>query len=69
MSSDLQQDIIDDLMRDYPAIKEIERTDNCLIIKADPDTLWEIFEVLYSGMDNVELNLDKNEESHIVINI
>lgn len=67
-NENLQKQIIDDLKNDFPNI-EIERNENSIIVKADDDTLWEIFDILYKGLDDVELNMDKNEENHIVINI
>lgn len=67
-NENLQKQIIDDLKNDFPNI-EIERNENSIIVKADDDTLWEIFDILYKGLDDVELNMDKNEENHIIINI
>lgn len=67
-NENLQKQIINDLKNDFPNI-EIERNENSIIVKADDDTLWEIFDILYKGLDDVELNMDKNEENHIVINI
>lgn len=64
----LQEQIIDDLKNDFPNIN-IERNENSIIVRADDDTLWEIFDILYKGLDNVEFNMDKNEENHIIINI
>lgn len=62
----LQDQIINDLKRDFPEIT-IKREENTLIIKGDDDTLWEIFDILYRGMDNVEFNMDKEEGNHIII--
>ena len=62
----LQQQIINDLKQDYPKI-DTTTNENEIIIKADNNTLWEIFEVLYQGLDNVELNLGKEEDAHIII--
>lgn len=68
-NEELLRQIISDLKRDFPKIKEI-RTDNENIkIIADCDTLWEIFEVLYKGLNDVELNMGKDEEDHILIKI
>lgn len=66
-NKELQQQIISDLKRDFPDIKNIETREDNLIIYADNDTLWEIFEVLYKGLDDVEFNMGKDEESHIII--
>lgn len=62
----LQNQIINDLKRDFPEIT-IKREENTLIIKGDDDTLWEIFDILYRGMDDVEFNMDKDEGNHIII--
>lgn len=67
-NENLQNQIINDLKNDFPNII-IERNENSIIVKADDDTLWEIFDILYKGLDDVELNMDKNEENHIIINI
>lgn len=66
MSNNLQDEIINDLSNDFPSITIKKEEDN-LIIYADDDTLWEIFEVLYKGMDDIEFNMGKDEESHIII--
>lgn len=66
-NEDLQKEIINDLERDFPNIKEIKANEDHIIIKADDDTLWEIFEILYKGLDDVELNLGQDEDSHIII--
>lgn len=63
----LQQQIISDLKRDFPKIEEIEANEDNLIIHADNDTLWEIFEVLYKGLDDVEFNMGKDEDTYIII--
>ncbi len=68
MTSDkLQNQIIKDLTNDFPKIQKIEKKENTIIIKADDDTLWEIFNVLYNGLDDVEFNMGKEEDSHIII--
>ena len=43
--------------------------DDNIIIKADDDTLWTIFDILYKGLDNVEFNMDKDNGNHIIINL
>lgn len=68
-NEELQKQIISDLEKDFPNIKEIKNNENEIIIKADTNTLWEIFEILYQGLSDVELNLDKEEEAHILIKI
>lgn len=65
----LQDEIINDLSTDFPDITRIERTGEGIVIEADDDTLWEIYEVLYNGLNDVELNMGKEEESHIIIKI
>ncbi len=64
----LQDQIINDLKNDFPGIG-VEKGKNCIIIKGDDDTLWEIFDILYKGLDDVEFNMDKEEENHIIIKI
>ena len=67
MSNTLQDEIINDLTNDFPNITDIMKDEHSLTIYADDDTLWEIFDVLYKGMDDVEFNMGKDEKSHIVI--
>lgn len=64
----LQNQIINDLKNDFPNII-VEKEENSIVIKADDDTLWEIFDILYKGLDDVEFNMDKDEENHIIIKI
>ncbi|MEE3419099.1 MAG: hypothetical protein VZQ62_07190 [Methanosphaera sp.] len=64
----LQNQIINDLKNDFPNII-VEKEENSIVIKADDDTLWEIFDILYKGLDDVEFNIDKDEENHIIIKI
>lgn len=67
LTDELYSKIKDDLLGDFPSISSITRDENSIIIKADNDTLWEVFEVLYNGVENIEFNLD-NEEADITIN-
>ncbi len=67
LTDELYSKIKDDLLGDFPGISSITREENSIIIKADNDTLWEVFEVLYNGVENIEFNLD-NEEADITIN-
>lgn len=64
----LQNQIINDLKNDFPNII-VEKEENSIVIRADDDTLWEIFDILYKGLDDVEFNMDKDEENHIIIKI
>ncbi|WP_292473366.1 hypothetical protein [Methanosphaera sp.] len=64
----LQNQIINDLKNDFPNII-VEKEETSIVIKADDDTLWEIFDILYKGLDDVEFNMDKDEENHIIIKI
>lgn len=64
----LQNQIINDLKNDFPNIV-VEKDETSIVIKADDDTLWEIFDILYKGLDDVEFNMDKDEENHIIIKI
>lgn len=65
-NNNLQDEIINDLTKDFPGI-DVEKKDDSLIVRADNDTLWEIFEILYKGLDDVELNMGKDEDAHIII--
>jgi len=65
---ELQDKIITDLKNDFPTINITKNEDN-ITIKADDNTLWEIFEILYKGLDNVEFNMGQDEESYIIIKI
>ena len=60
----LQNQIINDLKNDFPNII-VEKEENSIVIKADDDTLWEIFDILYKGLDDVEFNMDKDERQQI----
>lgn len=64
----LFQDIKNDLLGDFPNITSISREENNVIIKADKDTLWEIYDVLHKGT-NIELNLDRNDDSYISLTL
>lgn len=64
----LKDQIINDLKNDFPNIS-IEKNEHSLTIKSDDDTLWEIFDILYKGMDDIEFNMGKDEENHIIIKI
>ena len=67
LTDELYNRVREDLLGDFPGISSIERHEDSIVIKADIDTLWEVFEVLYNGMENIEFNMD-NEESDITIN-
>ena len=67
MSGNLHEIIINDLKEDFPKIESITENEKEIIIRADDDTLWEIYETLYMGMENLELNLEKDEKSYITI--
>lgn len=67
MSSNIHEIIINDLKEDFPKIESITENEKEIIIRADDDTLWEIYETLYMGMENLELNLEKDEKSYITI--
>lgn len=66
-NEDLQEQIISDLKNDFPNIREIRKEKHSIIIYADNDTLWKIFEILYKGLDDVEFNMGSDEEAHIII--
>jgi len=67
LTDELYDKVKEDLLGDFPNISSVTRTDNSIIIKADTDTLWEVFEVLYNGVENIEFNIDK-EDADITIN-
>lgn len=67
MSSNIHEIIINDLKEDFPKIESITENEKEIIIRADEDTLWEIYETLYMGMENLELNLEKDKKSYITI--
>lgn len=67
MSGNIHEIIINDLKEDFPKIESITENEKEIIIRADDDTLWEIYETLYMGMENLELNLEKDEKSYITI--
>lgn len=69
LTDELYNSIKNDLESDFPNITSIRRVEDKIIIKGDDDTLWEIFEVLYKGMDNIEFNMSPDEESDITINM
>lgn len=67
MSGNIHEIIINDLKEDFPKIESITENEKEIIIRADDDTLWEIYETLYRGMENLELNLEKDEKSYLTI--
>ena len=67
MSGNIHEIIINDLKEDFPKIESITENEKEIIIRADDDTLWEIYETLYMGMENLELNLEKDKKSYITI--
>ena len=67
MSGNIHEIIINDLKEDFPKIESITENEKEIIIRADDDTLWEIYETLYIGMENLELNLEKDKKSYITI--
>lgn len=67
MSSNIHEIIINDLREDFPKIESITENEKEIIIRADDDTLWEIYETLYIGMENLELNLEKDKKSYVTI--
>lgn len=68
LTDQLYNSIKSDLEGDFPNITSITKEDNKIVIRADDDTLWDIFDVLYKGMDNIEFNMSPDEEADITIN-
>ena len=69
MSDELFDEIERDLKNDFPNIENIENTPEGIKVSADDNTLWEVFEVLYNGVENIEFNMGKDEDSHILIKL
>ncbi|MDO5825786.1 MAG: hypothetical protein BZ137_07000 [Methanosphaera sp. rholeuAM130] len=67
LTDELYEKVKDDLLGDFPTISSITKEENSIVIKADKDTLWKVFEVLYNGVENIEFNIDK-EDADITIN-
>ena len=63
----LFQEISSDLKKDFPEIESIERENNSVIITGCDDVLWNIFEVLFNGVKNIEFNMDKNKTHYLII--
>ena len=61
------QEISSDLKKDFPEIESIERENNSVIITGCDDVLWNIFEVLFNGVKNIEFNMDKNKTHYLII--
>ena len=53
LTHQLYEEISSDLKKDFPDIENIERKDNSIIITGTDDVLWEIFEVLFNGVENI----------------
>lgn len=70
LNTQLYNKISTDLKEDFPKIKEITKEDdNTIKIIADDDTLWNIFEVLFNGVENIEFNAGQNQTHYILITI
>ena len=67
LTSKLFQEISSDLKKDFPEIESIERENNIVIITGCDDVLWNIFEVLFNGVKNIEFNMDKNKTHYLII--
>lgn len=67
LTSKLFQEISSDLKKDFPEIESIERENNSVIITGCDDVLWNIFEVLFNGVKNIEFNIDKNKTHYLII--
>lgn len=59
-------DILEQLKKEYQGIQKIEKEDMSLIIYADDDTLWKIFEDFRDTL-NMELEAGSKEEHFIRI--
>lgn len=69
LTHQLYEEISSDLKKDFPDIENIERKDNSIIITGTDDVLWEIFEVLFNGVENIEFNAEKDKTHYLIIDI
>lgn len=69
LTHQLYEEISSDLKKDFPDIENIERKDNSIIITGTDDVLWEIFEVLFNGVENIEFNAKKDKTHYLIIDI
>ena len=69
VSDEKFEEIVNDLRRDFDNIEDIIKEEDNIKVIADNDTLWEIFEVLFNGVENIEFNMEKNEKSFLLIKI
>lgn len=69
LTPELFEEIRNDLENDFPKIESITQEDGKIIINADNDTIWELFETLYHGVENIELNAGENEEAFLTITV
>lgn len=69
LTHQLYEEISSDLKKDFPDIEKIERKDNSIIITGTDDVLWEIFEVLFNGVENIEFNAEKDKTHYLIIDI
>lgn len=69
LTPELFEEIRSDLEKDFPKIESIVQEDDKIVINADSDTIWELFEVLYHGVENVELNAGEDEEAFLTITV
>ena len=67
LTQELFEEIRTDLENDFPKIESITREEDKIIIKSDNDTIWELFETLYQGVENIELNAGENEETYLTM--
>lgn len=69
LTHQLYEEISSDLRKDFPDIENIERKYNSIIITGTDNVLWEIFEVLFNGVENIEFNAEKDKTHYLIIDI
>ncbi|MCD7782089.1 MAG: hypothetical protein LUG89_05290 [Methanosphaera sp.] len=69
MDKELYEKIVNDLKNDFPDITISLDGEDIIINANSDDVLWEIFEVLYNGVSNIEFNASKDEYNYLILNV
>lgn len=67
LTLELYKQVKDDLKKDFPDIKDIKKEEDTVIITGNDDILWDIFEILFNGVENIEFNAEKDKEHYLTI--